>query len=239
MDTVKIEKGNARLIAHRGASALEQENTCAAFLAAANRSYFGIETDLRVTADGYFVTCHDADLKRVAGVDLVIEEAALAEIQAVPLLDKDGVSHRSDLRVPQLCDYIRICRRYEKEAVLELKSKLSPGQVASVVSAIAGLGWLDRTTFISLHPENLVGLRHFAPEARAQFIPSENSDWLLGFLLKNRFGIDVYHKALTREIVEAAHAAGLAVNCWTVDTPEDAAHALSLGVDFITTNVLE
>ncbi|MBO7292869.1 MAG: hypothetical protein J6V07_02935, partial [Clostridia bacterium] len=149
MDTVKIEKGNARLIAHRGASALEQENTCAAFLAAANRSYFGIETDLRVTADGYFVTCHDADLKRVAGVDLVIEEAALAEIQAVPLLDKDGVSHRSDLRVPQLCDYIRICRRYEKEAVLELKSKLSPGQVASVVSAIAGLGWLDRTTFIS------------------------------------------------------------------------------------------
>ena len=45
-DTVKIDKRGVRLIAHRGLSGIEQENTCAAFIAAANReSYYGIETD--------------------------------------------------------------------------------------------------------------------------------------------------------------------------------------------------
>ena len=42
MDTVKIERGTCRMIAHRGASALEAENTVAAFVAAANRSYWGL-----------------------------------------------------------------------------------------------------------------------------------------------------------------------------------------------------
>ena len=36
------------MIAHRGVSGLELENTCAAFVAAGNRSYFGIETDGKV-----------------------------------------------------------------------------------------------------------------------------------------------------------------------------------------------
>lgn len=35
-----------KMIAHRGYSKYELENTKEAFLAAANRSYFGIETDI-------------------------------------------------------------------------------------------------------------------------------------------------------------------------------------------------
>lgn len=240
MDTVKIEnKGNCRIIAHRGVSGLEAENTCAAFVAAGNRSYFGIETDVHVTKDGHYVVNHDGDLKRVAGVDLVIEEATLAEILAVPLLDSDGISHRTDLRVPLLADYISICRRYDKEAVLELKSDIAPAHIAGIVAVIEGQGWLDRTTFISFHPDNLLRVRAVCPTARAQFLPSENAEWVFRFVMENRFGLDIYHKALTKEMVDMAHAAGLTVNCWTVDTPEDAARVLALGVDEITTNIME
>ena len=40
MDTVKItNKNGVKIVAHRGASALERENTCASFLAAGNRTY--------------------------------------------------------------------------------------------------------------------------------------------------------------------------------------------------------
>ena len=68
MDTVRLaNKGSCRMIAHRGLAALERENTAAAFLAAANRSYYGIETDVHVTRDGKFVVVHDSDLMRVAG----------------------------------------------------------------------------------------------------------------------------------------------------------------------------
>ena len=40
-----------KMIAHRGYSKYELENTKEAFLAAANRSYFGIETDITLLKD--------------------------------------------------------------------------------------------------------------------------------------------------------------------------------------------
>ena len=52
MNTVKIKRRNTLTVAHRGLSGIEAENTCAAFVAAGNRSYYGIETDIRRTADG-------------------------------------------------------------------------------------------------------------------------------------------------------------------------------------------
>ena len=45
MNTVKIEKQNTKMVAHRGLSGLERENTCMAFVAAGNRSYWGIEVE--------------------------------------------------------------------------------------------------------------------------------------------------------------------------------------------------
>ena len=44
MNTTAIDKKGCRLVAHRGVSGLEKENTCAAFVAAGVKSYFGIET---------------------------------------------------------------------------------------------------------------------------------------------------------------------------------------------------
>ena len=55
------------MIAHRGLSGLERENTYHAFIAAGNRSYFGIETDIHKTADGEFVVIHDETTERVSG----------------------------------------------------------------------------------------------------------------------------------------------------------------------------
>ena len=38
MDTVKIDAKSTKMIAHRGVSGIERENTAAAFVAAGNRS---------------------------------------------------------------------------------------------------------------------------------------------------------------------------------------------------------
>mgnify|MGYP002627404479 CR=1 FL=1 len=67
-DTVRLSSGTCRFVAHRGLSGLETENTCAAFLAAGLRGYWGIETDVHPTPDGRFVCSHDRDLRRISGV---------------------------------------------------------------------------------------------------------------------------------------------------------------------------
>ena len=51
MDTIKINKKNVKMVAHRGLSGIETENTSSAFVAAGNRSYFGIECDIHVTKE--------------------------------------------------------------------------------------------------------------------------------------------------------------------------------------------
>ncbi len=51
-------------------------------------------------------------------------------------------------------------------------------------------------------------------------------------------GIDIHHSAVTPERVERFHAAGLPVNVWTVNTPEDRARFTEMGVDYITTDRL-
>lgn len=50
MDSIKLDTRTAKMIAHRGLSGIEKENTNAAFVAAGNRSYFGIETDVHKTS---------------------------------------------------------------------------------------------------------------------------------------------------------------------------------------------
>ena len=239
MNTVKFDKKNALVVAHRGLSGIERENTNAAFVAAGNRSYYGIETDFHRTADGKFIISHDQSLKRVSGEEIDVEAVSLAVAQSVVLLDKDGTKGRADLRAPSLENYISICKKYEKHCVLELKSIFTEEETAAYIELIRALGYLEHVTFISFYYENLEKIRAYYPEASVQFLFSEMTEEIVEKVKRDRFDVDVYFKALTKEAIADFHAAGLVVNCWTVDLPEDGERMAEWGVDFITSNILE
>ena len=239
MNTIKFQKGSTLTVAHRGVSGLETENTAAAFVAAGNRSYYGIETDMRKTADGRFVILHDDDLVRVAGEKIVPEEVTLSLLSEIVLFDKDGTKSRKDLRLPTLEDYIKICKKYEKHCVLELKSEFTEEDTARYVEIIKSLDYLDSVTFISFKYSNLVHLRRLLPGQSIQYLFSEMSDERIEKLLAEHFDADINYKALTEENIAALHEKGIKVNCWTVDNPEIAERLVGWGVDYITTNILE
>ena len=73
MDAIRINRKQARMVAHRGLSGIELENTCAAFVAAGNRDYWGIETDVHQTADGKYIIFHDDNTGRVITTDMVVK----------------------------------------------------------------------------------------------------------------------------------------------------------------------
>ena len=239
MDTVKINKRNTQLVAHRGLSGIETENTCAAFVAAGNRSYYGVETDIHRTADGRFVVCHDNDLKRVAGEEIEVETATLEELQKIVLFDKDGTKDRADLRVCALENYISICKKYGKHCVLELKSDFTEEEIAAIVDIAESLEYLDSITFIAFGFANLTKLRKIRPHQSAQFLFSKFSDEIIDAVVEEKLDVDVNHKALTKEMVDLLHSKGIKVNCWTVDDKARAEELTEWGVDFITSNILE
>jgi len=109
-DTLHLTGAKPLMVAHRGLSGIELENTASAFVAAGNRSYYGIETDVHRTGDGQFVVIHDDTTKRVGIDNLVVEETTYETLRALRLADKDGVRGRNDLRIPSLQEYIQICR---------------------------------------------------------------------------------------------------------------------------------
>ena len=242
MNTIKITAENKPLmVAHRGCSGLERENTNAAFVAAGNRSYFGIETDVHKTLDGKYIIIHDDTTGRVAVDDMVVEKSTFDTLRKLVLRNKaTHVKDRTDLVLPSLAEYIGICKYYEKEAVLELKNAFEEQDIYEICDIIEGLGYLDHTTFISFDYNNLVYLRRKLPTQSAQFLIGKNCpmNWL-EMLKKENLDLDVYHKVLTKEIVDKCHENGIKVNCWTVDKPEDAERVIACGVDMITSNILE
>ena len=215
------------------------ENTCSAFVAAGNRSYFGIETDVHPTADRQFIIIHDDNTKRVAGDEMIVEKTCYETLRAIRLVDKDGAKGRKDLLMPSLREYIRICKKYEKIAVLELKNHFRPADIDSIIAIIREEEYLENTIFISFDLPNMICIRERLPEQKAQFLISEYTDWLLETLRKEKLDLDIKYVALTKERVDALHAAGIEVNCWTVDTLEDAQRMTEYGVDYITSNIVE
>lgn len=239
MSTVKINKKNCKMIAHRGLSGLETENTASAFVAAGNRSYYGIETDIHKTADGKFAVIHDFDLNRVGGENINVEESSISDIQKVILFDKNGLKSRCDLRVPILENYIDICKKYQKQGILELKSDFNEEEIASIIAIIKERDYLDNITFISFVYSNLEKIRKALPNQSAQFLFEKITDEITEKLIKDKIDVDVHYGALSKESVELFHSNGLLVNCWTVDSKEKAEELVDMGVDFITTNILE
>ncbi len=239
MNTTKINAGSTRMVAHRGLSGIERENTASAFVAAGNRSYFGIETDIYRTSDGHFVCNHDGNALRVGGVHVAMESTPWELLREVVLYDTDGTHDRYDLRLPSLENYISICKKYEKVCVLELKSVFTPEETAAFIEIIKQYDYLDHVIFISFHYEDLVHVRAILPDQPCQFLTGDNSDELIARLKADRMDIDILHSALTEERIAAMHRAGLTVNCWTVDDSARAEELAAWGVDMITSNILE
>ena len=240
MDTIKFEdKENIKMIAHRGVSGLEMENTCPAFLVAAVKSYYGIETDVHVTKDGKYILFHDDALTRILGVEKRVEDCTFDELRSYRTTDLDGVTKRADLFLPSLEEYISICKKYGKVSVLEFKNRIEEKHICRMVEIIKAMGWFDNTTFISFFGENLVTLKKNYPDASAQFLTEYPTEENLRFMIDNGLDADLRMQCLTKEYVDKLHSAGRKVNCWTVNTLENANKAKEIGVDFITTNILE
>ena len=241
MDTIKImNRGNCKIVAHRGLSYLETENTIPAFIAAADRSYHAIETDVHVTSDGKIIVIHDSSTARVAaGRDVSVEENTFSLLRTVELADKEGRVGRIDLRMPSLAEYIDICRRYDKLSVLELKNHMPPSAIKTIVDEIRLQGMLDRVIFISFDLDNLKKLRELLPEQRLMYLTGDYTPQILDDLKKYRLDLDVYHGVVTADMVNELHSLGIRIGVWTCDDLSRADELIGMEIDYLTTNCLE
>ena len=219
MDTVKFNKKDVKIIAHRGLS--------------------GIETDIHKTADGVYVVFHDDNTIRMTNKDMVIEKSTYKDLCELTLNDINGKQGRRDLVIPLLGDYICICKKYNKHAVLELKNSFAYEDIKEIVEIIESYEYLDDTTFISFDINNLISLRKILPNQNAQFLTGSFSNEILENLKKYKLDLDIEYHSVNKDIIQTLKENNIEVNCWTCNDAEDGEKLVECGVDYITSNILE
>lgn len=217
-----------KIIAHRGYWKADgaAQNSIAALRAAGELGIYGTEFDVWMTADGELVVNHDSTFHGIA-----IDHAALADLRRYTLCNGEPI--------PTLEEYLKAAQDYPQlHLVLELKSNgdtdYNHDAFRKVMDCIYAYGVAARTICISF---SLEACKLFAEESnRVQYLDSDHSvEALHAFGIR---GIDAHYSQYDRRpaTITEAHALGMTVNTWTVNTLEDARRLHGLGVDMVTTD---
>jgi len=220
------------IVAHRGAAGKAPENTLAAIQQAIEDNADWVEIDVQETADGKVVVIHDSDFMKLAGNEIKVWDATLAQMRDIDIGSWYDPSFSGE-RVPTLQKVLETARGKAK-VVIELKyyghdRKLEQG----VVDIVEAAGMVNETAIMSLNYDAVRKIRVLRP------------DWKIGLLSATAIGdlsnLDTDFLAVATGMVSAgfvrrAHEAGKQVFAWTVNDPVSMSSMMSLGVDGIITD---
>jgi glycerophosphoryl diester phosphodiesterase len=211
---------------HRGAAGLEPENTVRSFRRACDLGVDRVETDGRLTRDGHLLCLHDATVDRTTNGSGAVADLTFDEIRKLDAGQGE--------RIPTLEEAIAAVRG---RAVLQIELK-GEGTVGPTLRVLETAG-LDPAEFM---------LTCF-DASRLEEVRAQRPEWPVSLLFgqpppdaierARRVGaesISVQFTHLTRDWVEASHAAGLEIRGWNPDTREEMERTLALGIDGLGSN---
>ncbi len=237
------------IVGHRG-SQWGVENTRAAFINGANAGAWGLECDIRVTADGTFVVSHDDNYKRLGGPETKIADMTTEAVLSTRLTSKrHGITYAGTPCT--LGEFLDICKEYDVVPVVEVKVSTTIHSntnaedepvfdgIPALINLIDKKGLSDRVVIISFMPGVVDFIHRHYPDITVQVLAGDGDGTIMEWVewcKQYNMDLDVVHTIVTKEAVDAMHAAGLKVNVWTVDRIEDFERVKAMGVDYITTN---
>ncbi|MRX42707.1 glycerophosphodiester phosphodiesterase [Agromyces kandeliae] len=228
----------AAIIGHRGDRSQAPENTMPALELAMDELAY-VETDVRLTRDGVPVLFHDTDLERIAGRDARVEDLdleRLARIDAGAWYSPEWAGEP----IPTLDAFlVALAEREGARALVELKADWTPEEVRIVLDLVERHGLRGRVVLQSFSIETLQSIQRVAPttprimlirELPADPVPLAEQLGVIGF------GTTAASVTAAPEAIDAAHEAGIAVLCYTLNSQDRWEEVSALGVDGIITD---
>ena len=224
------------IIAHRGASAAETENTVPAFARARADGADGVELDVMTCGTGEVVVFHDDDLTRLGNRPERVADTAFAVLRGATLM--------SGARIPTLEEVFEACG---PDMLVNIELKV-PSRVFTPVAALVDrvaaiverVGAGPRVLVSSFHPLAVRSWIRRQPAIPAGLLFEHQS----ALPLRQAWAAPLLRpRALHPEIVLCTagrvagwHTRGYMVNVWTVDDPPAIAACRRMGIDGIITN---
>ena len=217
-----------QIIAHRGASRAERENTLAAFRRAGELMADAVELDVRRTRDGAMAVHHDAHLADGRNI-MDIDAADLPE------------------HVPQLAASLDACndmwvnieiKNWHEDVDFDATDRLA----ATVANYLETRNEDARWVITSFNRATVDAMRTLIPTVRTGWLTlgvrDEDAAKVARDLANSgHIAIHPWDRFVTQTLVDTCHDNGLDVNVWTVDDPARMRELITMGVDGIITNV--
>jgi glycerophosphoryl diester phosphodiesterase len=212
------------VIAHRGASRAERENTVEAFRRAFEMGADAVELDVRRTVDGVLVVHHDDHLAD-GRVIVALESADLPE------------------HVPTFSAALDACagmwvnveiKNDPDDADFDPSDSIADETIAHLLNRDQDARWLISCFRI----ETVDRCRRLAPQIRTAWLTTNVREGTASALVeRGHSALHPWVGTLTRDVVEECGRRGLEVNTWTCDDPPRMAELIGWGIDGICTNV--
>jgi glycerophosphoryl diester phosphodiesterase len=216
-------------VAHAGGAVLAPENTMHAFETAVSHGAPVLETDVHLLADGTLAVIHDPTLDRTTTSTGRVADLTEDEFDRV-VCDAGAWFGNGwgDTSLPTLDDLLV---HFGNRVVLFIDIKARAAAVPT----------LDLLDAHGISQQSVVILSF----DQRDLVPAHERGWPTALLDTTDVdrtvadGVDLIlprQSAVTDALVDRAHASGLRVGTWTVDTPEELSSALGRGVDVVITN---
>lgn len=213
------------VIAHRGASMVERENTLAAFGRAASMGADGVELDARRTADGVVVVHHSVQL---------------ADGRAVVDTDHGDVPDY----VPTLTAALDACdgmfvnieiKNLPAEPDFDADERVATAVMAELATRPDGH---DRWLISCFHMDTVDACRSIDPAVPTALLTVDFDATVIERTVRHgHVAVHPWEPTVTAELIDTAHASGLRVNTWTCNDPARATELGRWGIDGICTDV--
>lgn len=231
------------IIAHRGASYLAPENTMASVMLGWEKGA-DVEVDVYLTKDNRIVVIHDKTTKRTGDRDLKVSETDSEELREVDVGRFKSEQYVGE-KIPFLADVVATIPVGRK---LYVEIKCGPEILPFLVKLLDDSGKRSQIVIIAFDFDTIVAAKRRMPDIPAYWLKGTEKDKVtrqyirhdVGLVEKVRAvgldGLDLHYAGVSKELVDAAKAAGQKLYVWTVDDVEEAMRLGELGVSGLTTN---
>lgn len=205
---------------------VEPENTLRSFVHAERAGMDAIELDLHLSKDGALAVMHDAEVDRTTDGSGPIADKTLSELRELDA----GLGERVPV-FEEVLDAVR------SPVQAEIKDVAAARALAEVMLR---RGLVDRVEVSSFHDEAVAEIAQLVPGVRTVLIASRwRGDIVDRAKAVGAATLALNIRRLTLEVAEQAHAEGLKVIGWVVNTQDHLRLVRALRLDGATTDYPE
>ena len=219
--------GAPQVLAHRGASAVEVENTLLAFRRAKEFGAHAVELDVRLCKSGEMIVHHNP---------------VLSDGRQINLLNQDELPSHVCTLVEALdaCEGMWVNIEIKND---ETEPDFDPNEMLAgkMVAMLRGRGAPNQWLISSFRRETIDAVHVLWPELPTAWLTttvddSEAENLAADLRASGHSALHPSVRRLTQYVVDTMHVHGLSVNTWTIDDPTRMAELLEWGIDGLCTN---